>query len=455
VGGLVSALDPVVRDRGGLWIASTEPGKKSAVPPRSTTGYEVSAVPLSEQEVEGHYRRVATGVLWPLLHSFPSRMRTKDAPWDVYRSVNTRFARRAAVVGPDATYWIHDFQLALVPGALRALRPGARIGWFNHVPWPAPEIFALLPERTEFLEGLLGADLLGFQTSHDARNFLASVQELTHYDVDASAGVIRVGGREVNVQAFPIGIDVDSIQQISADPDVAVRRRRLRSQLGSAAVLLAVDRLDYTKGVPERLQAFAELLDRRPEFAQRVTLVQVAVPSRTGVDQYDALKREVDELVGQINGRYGSPTWTPIHYLYRGLDLRDLVTLYGMADVAVVTPLRDGMNLVAQEFVASRLDYGGVLMLSEFAGAATILDGAMLVNPYDLPRTADALAQAVLLPAKDQEDRMRRLAASVRRHRIGLWYNAFLSTLEGRALDPTASSVAPAANQSGCYPRVG
>jgi len=453
VGGLVSALDPVVSERGGLWIASAEPGT-NASPPKSVTGYEISTVALSDKEMEGYYRRVATGVLWPLFHSFPSRMRTKDVPWEIYRKVNQRFARRAAMVSSNATYWVHDFQLMLVPAALRALRSGARIGWFNHIPWPAPEIFALLPERAELLDGLLGADLLGFQTPHDARNFLASVQELSHYEVDASAGTVCVGDREVTVRAFPIGIDVDAIQQISSDPDVHARRQRLRNKLGAPTVLLAVDRLDYTKGMPERMQAFAELLERHPNFAQRVTLVQIAVPSRAEVDQYAALKREVDELVGQINGRYASPSWTPIHYLYRGLDVRELVTLYGLADVAMVTPLRDGMNLVAQEFVASRLDHAGVLVLSEFAGAATILDGAILVNPYDPRRTADALAYAVSLSAEQQEDRMRRLCASVRRHRVSFWHHAFLSALEGRTNGHSAS-LPPSTNQSGCYPRAG
>lgn len=430
VGGLVSALDPVVRARAGIWLASAEPGS-DAPPPSSMCGYELRHIDLSDEEIDGYYRRVANGVLWPLLHSFPSRVRTKDAPWEIYREVNQRFARAAAEARSDAIYWAQDFQLMVVPAALRALRPQARIGWFNHVPWPAPEIFAMLPERDEAIEGLLGADLLGFQTSRDASNFVSTVAELTRHAVDRDEGLISVEDRVVRVAAFPIGIDVDVVQTLAADPDVRARRERLRAQFGHTRVLLSVDRLDYTKGMPERFLAFALMLERYAELRQRVMLVQVAVPSRTDVPEYAALKREVDELVGQINGRFATPNWTPIQYLYRSFDLSDLVALYGAADVALITPLRDGMNLVAHEFAAARLDNTGALVLSEFAGAATLLDGAVLVNPLDIARYADAIAATLAMPLDEQVERMRRVRAAVRKHRVGLWQSRFLSALEG------------------------
>jgi alpha,alpha-trehalose-phosphate synthase [UDP-forming] len=451
IGGLVSALDPALQARGGLWIAAAEQGA-TEVPPSELVGYRIVPVEVTAEEVEGHYRRVANGVLWPLLHSFATRVETQGAPWEVYRAVNERFAAVAAEHAPEgATFWVQDFQLVLVPKQLRARRPGARIGWFDHVPFPAPELFAMLPERREMLEGLLGADLLGFQTPRDARNFLAAVAELTPYPVHTAAGTVDVEGREVAVRAFPIGIDVDAVQTLAADPDVRALRERLRGEFGPGQVLLSVDRLDYTKGMPERLMAFATMLERHPELACRVSLVQVAVPSRTEVAQYARLKRQVDELVGQINGRFGRTGWTPIHYLYRAFDLSHLVALYGLADAAVITPLRDGMNLVAQEFVAARLDGKGVLLLSEFAGAATILDGAVLVNPYDFPRTADAFAAALAMPAEEQAERMRRMRAAVRKHRVGHWLQQYLAALEGEPASESHASLA----QTGVFRRVG
>lgn len=439
VGGLVSALDPVLQARGGLWIAAAEQGA-CEVPPVEVVGYKICPVELTPEEIEGHYRRVSNGVLWPLFHSFPTRLRTRNAPWDMYQAVNERFARRAAAEAvaqalQDAPFWVHDYQLMLVPRVLRTLLPSARIGWFGHVPFPAPEIFATLPQRLSVLEGLLGADLLGFQTPRDARNFLATVAELLEYPVDVSNGWITVDGRTVTVRAFPIGIDADAVQTLSADPNVRAQRERLRAEFGGVQVLLSVDRLDYTKGMPERLWAFAAMLERHPHLISRVSLVQVAVPSRTEVEQYASLKRQVDELVGQINGRFARPGWTPVHYLYRSYDLPHLVALYGLADVAVITPLRDGMNLVAHEFAAARLDNAGVLVLSEFAGAATILDGAVKVNPYDIPGTADAMAAALAMPPEEQADRMRRLRAAVRKYRVGNWQHAFLSFLEGGACE--------------------
>lgn len=429
VGGVASALDPVLRGRQGVWLHGAEPGA-STVPPSSVAGYEIATVPLTASEVDGYYRRVSNGVLWPLLHSFPTRVRTHDAPWRIYREVNRRFAEHAAHFDDDATYWIHDFQLALVPREVRKRRPHARIGWFCHVPWPAPEVFATLPERDEALEGVLGADVVGFQTPRDARNFLRAIEELTGHPADFEAGEVRVSERRVRVRAFPIGIDVDAVQALASSPYVRSSREHLRTRLGSQRVLLAIDRLDYTKGIPERLRAFGEMLRRHPHLIQRVSLVQVAVPSRTEVPEYAALKREVDELVGQINGRYARPGWTAVQYLYRSFELADLVALYGLADVAVVTPLRDGMNLVAHEFAAARLDNSGVLVLSEFAGAAAILDGAVLVNPYDITRTADVLASALAMPESEKSARMARCRLAVRRHRVGLWQSAFLTTLE-------------------------
>lgn len=447
VGGLSSALDPVVRACGGTWLAGADPDTPPEGPPRSVTGYDVHPVPLSAREVDGYYRRVANGVLWPLLHSFPSLVRTHDADWRAYRGVNQRFAIQASkLVASGGAVWVHDFQLALVPGALRALRDDVRVGWFCHVPWPAPEIIATLPDRDELLRGLLGADLLGFQTARDAKNFLRAAEEVAHHTVDHARGVVVVPGddgrpREVRVEAFPIGIDVDAVQALASSREGRDRRTRMRERLGPGRLLLAVDRLDYTKGIPARLHAFAELLRKRPHLHQRVSLVQVAVPSRIDVEQYASLKREVDELVGQLNGRLSRPGWTPIHYLYRALDLQDLVALYGIADVAVVTPLRDGMNLVAHEFAAARIDNDGVLVLSEFAGAASVLDGPVLVNPYDKHRTAEALARALAMEQPEREERMRKLRLSVRRHRVSRWHRDFLGALGAGCTPPTEEPV--------------
>jgi trehalose 6-phosphate synthase/phosphatase len=332
--------------------------------------------------------------------------------------------------GASDLIWIQDYHLMLVPGMVRAKRPKARIGWFCHIPWPPPDTFGILPWREEILEGLLGADVLGFHLPEYAEHFRQCVQRFTAHRV--SRGTVQYGGRKVKTIAAPIGIPVDDLQALAIDPDVGRDVDRIRQSMGNRQLLLGVDRLDYTKGIPERLAAFERLLRRDKTARARYALVQIMVPSRTDVKAYADLKEEIDRMVGDINGRYAETGRVPIHYLYRNLSQRALFAHYRAADVALVTPLRDGMNLVAHEYAAARTDEDGVLILSEFAGAAKYLKGALLVNPYDVESTTNAIHRALHMKASEKRKRMRSLRAEVMRLDVHRWANGYIAALEGK-----------------------
>jgi trehalose 6-phosphate synthase/phosphatase len=347
---------------------------------------------------------------------------------------------------PGDLIWVHDYQLMRVPALIRERIPDARIGFFLHLPFPASETFRILPQRERILEGLLGADLVGFHTAAYVRHFSSSVLRTT----GAWTEVDRIPwrGREVRLGVFPMGVDAGEWKALAADPDVLQETRTLRG--GAQRLLVGIDRLDYTKGISRRLLAYEQLLVRQPDLREQVRLVEGAVPSRTGVGEYQGLREEVDALVGRINGRFGTPTWSPVHYLYRGLSPKEVAALYRSADVLVVTPTRDGMNLVAKEFVASRTDGDGVLVLSEFTGAAAELAEALLVNPYDLEGTADALLRALTMPAQERHVRMAHLRTRVETYDVHRWAREFLDRLGSdleppHALRPSPPSVLAAA----------
>jgi trehalose 6-phosphate synthase/phosphatase len=331
------------------------------------------------------------------------------------------------VAEPDDTIWVHDYQLMLLPKCLRERLPNARVGFFLHIPFPSSEIFRLLPWCKEIMEGIMGADLVGLHTYDYARHFLSSMRRLLGYE--HALGQITTGDRVLRVDAFPMGIDYQKFADAASDLEVENEIRKIRKKVGDRTIILSIDRLDYTKGIPERLEAFGRFLARHPEYEDKVTMVLVAVPSRTRVEQYVLLKRHVDELVGRINGRYGSLDWTPVLYLYRALPFRTMAALYQLADIALVTPLRDGMNLIAKEYVASKVDGKGVLVLGEMAGASNVLGESITVNPNSRESVVEALKTALTLPKEEQIERNRAMQKRLQRYDLNRWAGDFMDGL--------------------------
>ncbi len=435
-GGLVTALAPLLRDRGGMWIGWTgtdedHPEVRAAVEESAEAGYTLRTVPLDAGDVALYYRGFANEVLWPLFHDLAARCVFEPAYWERYRAVNERFAATVArATEPDDFVWVQDYHLLGLAGALRRAGVERDLGLFLHIPFPPPDIFLKLPWRRELVEELLAFDLIGFQTVRDRANFVQCVRALLRDGRVVGRGqVVRlaVGGRMVRVGAFPISIDFREFARGAASSDVAREAWYLHERLPDRTIVLGVDRLDYTKGIPERIRAIELALERHPELHGRVTFVQVAVPSRADVPEYDALKRRIDELVGRVNGRFTRTGWTPIHYLYRSLSRPELLAHYRAAEVALVTPLKDGMNLVAKEYCAADVDRRGALILSEFAGAAPQLArGALLVNPHDVAGVAGAIREAVEMPAGERRERMDAMRAQIRRHDIHRWADTYL-----------------------------
>ncbi|XXF79278.1 bifunctional alpha,alpha-trehalose-phosphate synthase (UDP-forming)/trehalose-phosphatase [Myxococcaceae bacterium GXIMD 01537] len=433
-GGLATGLSGPHEHSGGLWLGW--PGDVSRLTEAQRGEVEsqlagLRCVPLylSPSEVSRYYEGYANRVLWPLCHYLLDRVPRQDRDWDTYRKVNERFADLVARhYEPGDTIWVHDYQLMLVPGMLRDRLPGARIGYFHHIPFPASELFRTLPHREELLRGLLGADLIGFHTLGYVRHFASSLLLLLGLDTDVDRIAYR--GREVRVSAFPMGIDAASFDALAREGAVLEEARLFQESAGGQRLVIGVDRLDYTKGIPRRLLAVQRLLEREPKWRGKLRFVQVAVPSRTQVDAYATYRDQVDELVGRINGLYGTVHNVPIHYLYRSFNPRQLAALFRAADVILVTPIRDGMNLVAKEFCAARPDEDGVLILSEFAGAAAELGEAVIVNPYDVEAMADAIQQALEMPQEERRTRMRALRAQVAARDVHWWVRTFLDMLQ-------------------------
>ncbi len=427
-GGLVTALDPVIRKRGGLWIGW------DGVAGRTTRaiehdGLQVKPVGLSPREVDQFYHGFCNRTLWPLFHDAIRTAEFNPKWWESYSKVNERFARSAArFVGRKRTVWIHDFHLLLVPHMLRALRPDLRIGFFLHIPFPPEELFARMPWRVPILQGMLGADVVGFQTWKDAQNFSRTSRRLA--DAEGTDAQLTFEGRRVRVNSFPISIDAREMETLSQEESVQRRAREIRQRMGNRRVMLGVDRLDYTKGIQSRLTAFEHLLETRQIRADRCVLVQVAVPSRETVPEYAQTRTGIEETVGRINGEFSHPGHVAVHYFRRNLPREELAAWYLAADVMVVTPLCDGMNLVAKEYVSTRTDGGGVLVLSEFAGAAQELRQAVLVNPYDIEGMAQGMRRALELPRSEQRFRMSILRMVVKRHDVEEWSDNFLGALE-------------------------
>ncbi len=435
-GGLATALRSVHSDGESRWIGWPGDITRQPEPVRRKIAAELEAmravpVYITQGEIARYYDGFANGVLWPLCHYLLDKVRVDaQRDWLVYRQINERFAD--AVVAqyvPGDRIWIHDYQLALLPGLLRARLPSARIGFFLHIPFPAAEVFRILPWREEILKGLLGADVVGFQTASDAYHFTYSAAQLL--GMEPTLDTVQYEERTVRVGAYPISIDTAEFEALARSEDVQVEAKRIRELARDKTIVLGVDRLDYTKGILRRIAAIERFLEREPSAREKLHFIQLAVPTRSRVESYAAYRREVNELVGRVNGQYGTGTSVPIHLLYRSVSSDELVALYSAADVMLVTPLRDGMNLVAKEYVACCVDGEGVLILSEFAGAATELRESLLVNPFDLDAVAYAVRQAVNMPVAEKRVRMAKLRDRVQRHDVKRWTQSFLKDLAG------------------------
>jgi trehalose 6-phosphate synthase len=432
-GGLVTALEPVMRKADGAWVGwAGRPGLE--LEPFEFDGMHLVPVPLSADEVQDYYEGFSNDTIWPLYHDVIAAPRFKRQWWDAYVAVNQRFADAAAKAAADnAIVWVQDYQLQLVPRMLRQARPDLTIGYFHHIPFPAYGLYSQLPWRRQVLEGLLGADVIGFQRVADAGNFARAVRRQLRYETKASGIAVpdgEGGTRTALAKAFPISIDADSYIELAQRPEIQARAAEIRESLGNPSkILLGVDRLDYTKGIRHRMKAFGELLQDGRVSVDDVTLVQVASPSRERVDAYVQLRDEIELTVGRINGDYDTMGHTAIRYLHQAYPREEMVALYLAADVMLVTALRDGMNLVAKEYVASRVDNRGVLVLSEFAGAADELGSAILVNPHDIDGLKDAIMRAIEMPGSEQGRRMRALRRRVREHDVEDWSQDFLDAL--------------------------
>jgi trehalose 6-phosphate synthase len=429
-GGLVTAIEPVMRANDGVWIGWPG-GTELGLEPFDYDGMKLDPIALSPREIEGFYEGFSNATLWPLYHDVVAKPEFHREWWDAYVAVNRRFAEHAAERAAEgATVWVHDYQLQLVPQMLRELRPDVHIGFFLHIPFPPAELFQQLPWRRQILEGLLGADLVGFQLPGGAQNFVRLVRQRvghkTHRDL-----VYLPDERTVRAAAFPISIDVASFEELARSPEVAARAKEIRDALGNPhKVLLGVDRLDYTKGIHARLRAFAELVADGEMDVEDAVFVQVATPSRERVEQYRVIRDDIDRLVGRINGDHGRIGRPAISYLHASYPREEMAALYRAADIMVVTPYRDGMNLVAKEYVACRYDEGGALILSEFAGAAYELRQAWLVNPYDLNGLKDAMWEAYRADPRDLARRMRALRKTIKAADITAWARSFLRAMD-------------------------
>ena len=447
-GGLVSALHPVLRDRRGTWIGWSGAIDQTPYVP-DVDGIRMRAVPLSAAEYENYYEGYSNSTLWPLYHDAVEAPAFHRRWWEAYQRVNRRFAQLTADYAErDAIVWVQDYHLQLVPAMLRELRPDLRIGFFMHIPFPPAELFMQLPRRAELLRGMLGADLVGFQTSAGADNFLRIVSRILGTPVTPAVlpgpvavsgnnwggGEIEVDGRVVQARSFPISIDVGEMEELGRREDIIERAAKLRADLGEPTkVILGVDRLDYTKGIAHRIKAYRELLVDGRVKVQDTVMVQVAVPSRERVDHYRMLRDKVEREVGRINGEFGRLGVPAVHYLNQSFGRDELAALYLAADVMAVTPLRDGMNLVAKEYIATHTDNRGALVLSEFAGAAFELPEAYLVNPHDVDALKETMVRALEATPAENRARMRAMRRHVRAHDVRAWARSYLKALSSHS----------------------
>ncbi|MBC8109942.1 MAG: bifunctional alpha,alpha-trehalose-phosphate synthase (UDP-forming)/trehalose-phosphatase [Verrucomicrobia bacterium] len=433
VGGLATGLSSTQSVRENFWVGW--PGGTFDSPydqmelRQKMSEKNMHPVFLSENDYEKFYEGFSNKTVWPLFHYFTQYTRYNKGYWDAYKRVNQQFCDEIVrIANADDIFWVHDYQLMLLPGMLRKKFPNATIGFFLHIPFPSYEIFRGLPWRQEILEGILGADLIGFHTYDYVRHFLSAATRIL--SLDHYLGRINLDNRVAEVDSFPMGIDFDKFAKAVYEKETIREIIELRQQFGDYKIMLSVDRLDYSKGILQRILSFERLLEEYPEYRGKVTLLMVIVPSRSGVDQYASLKEQIDEAVGRISSKFSTIRWTAIHYFYRSLPFHTLAALYYMSDIALVTPFRDGMNLIAKEYIASKIDQTGVLILSEMAGAAKELTEAILVNPNDINDIVKAMNQAITMPAEEQNTRNAAMQQTIKRYNVHRWTEVFLTHLK-------------------------
>jgi trehalose 6-phosphate synthase/phosphatase len=443
VGGLATGMKSVHQDGNGLWIGwsgipeeDINPSLLTKVKGRIEEA-KCASVELTKQDIEDYYLGFSNRTLWPLFHYFMEYTEFETKEWEAYKAVNEKFAKVVLEHANDGdTVWVHDYQLLLLPELLKNKKPNLTIGFFLHIPFPSYEIFRTFPWRSEVLKGMLGADLIGFHTYDYERHFLSSIKRILRLDVNFNE--ISYHDRLIKVDSFPMGIDYDkfhnaALEHNNAETEKSDLQKRLddhKDPKENKKLVLSIDRMDYTKGIPNRIKAFEYFLDNNPQYQEKVRLVMLAVPSRSNVPQYIKLKRETDELVGRVNGKFATVSWTPIWYFYRSLPFDNLIDLYTSADVALITPVRDGMNLVAKEYVATRTNGDGVLILSEMAGAAKEMNEAILINPNSFDDFSNALKKGLEMPLEEQQSRIKILQKRLRRYDVEKWAHEFLSALE-------------------------
>lgn len=443
VGGLATGMKSVHAEGNGVWVGwsgITDEDLDEDLKTKVNAKIEEAkcrAVGLTESDIENYYLGFSNRTLWPLFHYFLEFTEFETEHWEAYKRVNQKFADVVLDTIEDGdTVWVHDYQLLLLPQLIKDKRPDVTIGFFLHIPFPSYEIFRTFPWREELLTGMLGSDLLGFHTYDYERHFLSSVKRILRLDVNFNE--ISYFDRIVKVDSFPMGIDYPKFHEAALEHDnpnteKSELQKRLDSHLNEGEdqkFILSIDRLDYTKGIPNRLRAFEYFLNKHPEYKEKVRLVMLAVPSRSGVPQYQRLKRETDELVGRINGEFSTVSWTPIWYFYRSLPFENLIDLYTSSDVALITPVRDGMNLVAKEYIATRTKEDGVLILSEMAGAAKEMNEAILINPNSFEDFSSAILKALTMPLEEQQSRIKILQKRLKRYDVEKWASEFLQSLD-------------------------
>lgn len=430
-GGLATGLDSLDDSMNKVWIgwpgrAVSDEWERESIR-KNLQKSDLVPVFLSEKDIKLYYEGFSNKVIWPQFHYFTKYTTYKDEYWEAYRKVNEKFAEVVnAAIQPDDLVWVHDYQLMLLPALIRKAHPEVSIGFFLHIPFPSYEIFRMLPWREAILEGVLGSDQIGFHTFGYMRHFLSASYRIGGYE--HHFGKLTVGDRIVNVDVYPMGIDYEKYAFPEVDPAKADGGFKIKEFTKGRRLVISIDRLDYTKGIPERIKAFARFIEKYPEYRGDVSLVMIVVPSRSNVDQYQELKQEVDTLVGEVNGEYGTFGWVPIHYFYRSLDFTELTTLYKVADIAMITPLRDGMNLVAKEYVASKEESKkGVLILSEMAGASNELNDALIVNPQDMNELVEALRTALEMDEEEQRQRLEKMQDRLRKFTVKNWAENFIN----------------------------
>jgi len=434
-GGPVTALAPILRDQGGMWIGWPGSFEKSypdeiLAKASKDTRFNIKPIILSQDEITRYYRGFSNETIWPLFHDLPSRCSFDPRSWQMYQAVNNKFAHVIADCSSIDDYiWVHDYHLMLVARELRGMGVERQVGFFLHTPFPPLDIFRKLPWRSEILRALLEYDIIGFQTMRDRNNFIWCAQTIVKglsIDARRQVSIIETPTREVMAGVFPISIDFDEFIKHAEDTIITEKVNQILRASPNCQIILGVDRLDYSKGIPLRLQAFNNALERFSKLRGKITLIQIVVPSRVDVPEYQMLKIEIERLVGEIHGRFAEPGWTPVQYMFRSFPRTDLIAYYRAASMALITPTKDGMNLVAKEYCATNIQNDGVLILSEFAGAAVQLHrDAIMVNPYDIEEVANAIHRAYNMSPDEREARMRRLRKSIRRRDIYWWLDLF------------------------------